>query len=206
MKKLFSFICFLFFAGCVAGQTTDSLLNSLETGQEAPPLLPEKVIITQRMLWGSKGLLRLANIAPLTPDGRAKELKLRRTLLGAHQVLGLLTLGGYVGQGIVGGMLYKNYTDDLRRTHRRIATGVNISYGLAAAAVLFAPPPLLNRDKGLTTTRVHKWLSVVHLTGMIATNVLASKINRQPHLKPYHRAAAYTTFATYAVSVLVLKF
>lgn len=184
---------------------TDSLLASLEA-EQTPELLPKKIIVTQRLFWGRSGLLRLARVAPLTPEGRAKELKLRRTMLGAHQVLGLVTLGGFVAQGFVGGRLYKNYSDDLKRTHQRMATGINISYGLAAASVLFAPPPLLNRDKGVTTTRLHKWLSVAHLTGMVATNVLARKIGQQPNLKPYHRAAAYTTFGTYAASVLVLKF
>ncbi|MBC3791609.1 hypothetical protein FH603_2115 [Spirosoma sp. LMG 31447] len=41
---------------------------------------------------------------------------------------------------------------------------------------------------------------------MIATNVLAQMIATNANLKPYHRAAAYTTFGAYAASVLALTF
>ena len=41
---------------------------------------------------------------------------------------------------------------------------------------------------------------------MIATNVLAEKIQTDISLKPYHRAVAYATFGTYAASVVALTF
>ena len=71
---------------------------------------------------------------------------------------------------------------------------------------LFAPPPMVNRDKGISSIRLHKWLAVVHLTGMLATNILASQVEHHPELKPYHRAAAYTTFASFAAAMIVIKF
>ena len=44
------------------------------------------------------------------------------------------------------------------------------------------------------------------LTGMIATNILAGQLEGHPELKPYHRAAAYTTFAAFAAATIVIKF
>ena len=66
---------------------------------------------------------------------------------------------------------------------------------------LFAPPPLINRDKKLTSIRIHKWLAVLHMSGMIATNLLADSRNKQ-----LHRAAAYTTFASFGAAVIAIKF
>ena len=54
--------------------------------------------------------------------------------------------------------------------------------------------------------RLHKWLAVVHLSGMIATNILGNRIEQDITLKPWHRAAAYTTFASMAASMIVIKF
>ena len=76
---------------------------------------------------------------------------------------------------------------------------------------LFTPPPLINRDKKFSSIRIHKWLSVVHLSGMIATNILGGMIenaNAQEvkKYKSYHRAAAYTTFASFGAAVIAIKF
>ncbi|MFN5422741.1 MAG: hypothetical protein ACK5AO_05700 [bacterium] len=183
----------------------DDLLQDLLKDQDTTTdLLPNKMLITQRVLWGEKGLLR--PISPLTSVNREKELKLRRTMLVAHQVLGFVTLGGMVGQGIVGSQLYKNPGDHRARDlHEGLAVTVNLTYSATAAMSLFAPPPLINRDKKLSAIRLHKWLSLVHMSGMIATNILADKAE-DPKFKPYHRAAAFATFASFAAAVIVIKF
>jgi hypothetical protein len=41
---------------------------------------------------------------------------------------------------------------------------------------------------------------------MIATNVLAGLVDDHPNLRPYHRAAAYTAFGSFAISMIVIKF
>jgi hypothetical protein len=71
---------------------------------------------------------------------------------------------------------------------------------------LFTPPPLINRDKKASSIRIHKWLAIVHMTGMIATNILAGMTEDNYKLKPYHRAAAYATFASYGAAVVAIKF
>jgi len=184
----------------------DALLRQLQAEEKADTaLLPDRIMLTQRMLWGEKGLLRKMNIAPLNLEQRNKEMKTRRFMLKAHQVLGFLTLGGMVAQGVVGSQLY-NGKYDLNDAHEALATGINITYSMAALTSLFAPPPLIARDKHVSSVKLHRWLAVVHLTGMVATNILANRIEDNPSLKPYHRAAAYTTFASFAAAMVVITF
>ena len=190
----------------VDSSSTD-LLAGLSDSTEAQPLLPHKMIFTQRFFWGPKGLLRTMKLAPLTAEGRAHELKVRRTMLIAHQIGGFVTLAGFIAQGLLGAKLYKAVGQeyvDTKMWHQRTATFINISYGTTLALSLTAPPPVIGARKGFTSIKLHKYLAIVHLTGMIATNVLAHMIDQQPDLKPYHRAAAYTTFGAYAASILSL--
>jgi hypothetical protein len=60
--------------------------------------------------------------------------------------------------------------------------------------------------KGFTSIKLHNDLAIVHLTGMVATNILAGMIQENYKLKPYHRAVAYTTFGAYAASIIALTF
>jgi hypothetical protein len=187
-----------------------------EMNQAAPvktKLLPDKIIFTQRIFWGEKGLMRNFNAFELTPEKRMAELKVRRTMLVMHQIMGTLTMGGMIAQGIVGAKLYNatgsDYTN-LKSTHKSLATGVEIAYFTTAALSLFAPPKMLNERKGYSSIKLHRDLAIVHFTGMITTMVLASQMYHHPenaaNIKPYHRAAAYTTFAAFAASMIVIKF
>lgn len=187
----------------------DLLAGLSDSTQSQPELLPHKMIFTQRAFWGPKGLLRSMNMAPLTPEGRAHELKIRRTMLIAHQIGGFVTLAGFIAQGIIGAKLYnakgQDYVDT-KKWHERSAAFINVTYGTTLLLSLTAPPPVVGARKGFTSIKLHKYLAIVHLTGMIATNVLAGMIDDNSSLKPYHRAAAYTTFGAYAASVLSLTF
>ncbi len=189
--------------------SANDLLDGLTSDVESQPLLPPKMMPSQSVFWGPKGLLRVIHVAPLTVEGRQKELSIRRTMLVSHQVMGFVTLAGYVVQGILGAKLYNAKGSDytrLRSTHETSATVINISYATTALLAFTAPPPLIAERHGLSSIRLHKYLSIVHLTGMIATNVLARQIDNHPDLKPYHRAAAYTTFSAFAASIIVLRF
>lgn len=192
-----------------AATSADDLLAGLTDAATTQPLLPHKMLFTQRAFWGPKGLLRTLKVAPLTPEGRARELNVRRTMLVAHQIGGFVTLAGFVAQGLLGAKLYnakgQDYVDT-KRWHERTATLINVSYGTTLALSLTTPPPVIGARRGFTTIKLHKYLAIVHLTGMVATNVLAGLIDEHPDLKPIHRAAAYTTFGAYAVSVVALTF
>lgn len=196
MKTVLFFLAFFFTQVSFAQEDLLAELN--KSSDTSSQLLPPKMLLTQRVLWGEKGLMR--PIIQLNTANREKELKVRRAMLVAHQVLGFITLGGMAGQGITGSQLYKgNYRN--YEIHENLATAVNISYGATALMSFFAPPPLINRDKKLSAIRLHKWLSVVHMAGMIATNVLAEN-----GPKSLHRAAAITTFASFGAAIISIKF
>ena len=200
MKKIIFFTFFIF--QLTAAQDRDSLFESLfeEEMRMDEQLLPQKMIFTQSLLWGKSGLFRKTGISKLSAKQREKELKVRNVMLKSHQILGYLTLGGMIAQGIMGGKLY-NGEYELYETHKKLGRWVTASYFTGAGLSLFAPPPLIrNRVKGLNSIKAHKLLAYVHFSGMIATNAW-SKEDRD-----WHKYAAYTTFVSYATAVLVFKF
>ena len=82
---------------------------------------------------------------------------------------------------------------------------VALAAGCFYAAVILIAVALAKRIPYHVFARLHKWLAVVHMGGMIATNVLAEKAN-DPKIKPIHRAAAFATFASYAAAIITIKF
>ena len=200
MKKIIFFTFFIF--QLAAAQDRDLLLEGLfeEEMTMEEQLLPQKMIFTQSLLWGKNGLFRKTGVSKLSIEQREKELKVRNVMLKSHQILGYLTLGGMVAQGIMGGKLY-NGEYELYETHKKLGRWVTASYFTGAGLSLFAPPPLVrNKVKGLNSIKAHKLLAYVHFSGMIATNAW-SKEDRD-----WHKYAAYTTFVSYATAVLVFKF
>jgi len=180
----------------------EDLFNSLrqETVKDES-LIPKRMIFTQRVLWGNKGLLRKFGIFQLNVEQREKELKLRRSMLKIHQIIGYLTLAGMVTQGFLGGKLYNNWERGLYNTHKTVGNLTSISYFTGAGLSLFAPPPLINKkSKGLSSIKAHKYLASVHLSAMLATNIF-KKRNQQ-----IHKISAYTAVGSFAAAVLVFKF
>jgi hypothetical protein len=192
-----------------AQKDTTATVDLLGEMNQATPakesLLPGKIMFTQRIFWGEKGLMRGFNAFELTPEKRQKELKLRRNMLVAHQIVGFATLGGMVAQGIVGAQLYNG--KDVKGLHEGLATAIEIGYFSTAGLSLFAPPKMLNERKGYSSIKLHKILAMIHFSGMITTMVLAGQLeNNYEAIKPWHRAAAYTTFGAFAASMIVIKF
>ena len=106
-------------------QSEDLFSSIREDVKSDESLLPDRMIFTQRFLWGENGLFRITGISPLNTKQREKELKLRRSMLKIHQIIGYLTLAGMVTQGFLGGKLYNNWEEGLYRTHK---TPVNLSF------------------------------------------------------------------------------
>jgi hypothetical protein len=216
MKKNYILLALLFMVGILNAQTdTLSLESMLDENPKEVKLLPDRMMPTQSLLWGKHGLLRITGISPLNEKNRTVELKIRRTMLISHQIVGYATLAGMIAQGIIGAKLYKqiNNGDDYSQTkkiHEGLGTGVNIAYFTDAGLSLLSPPPLIsNRTKGFNSIKLHKGLAVIHLSAMITTNILANRIansTSDTDFKPYHRAAAYTAFGAFAGAMLVMKF
>lgn len=198
--KRFLFIFILFSIAINYSQEKEDLFSLISEEQNQIELLPERMVFTQSLLWGKNGLFRKTGISPLNIENREKELKIRKTMLTAHQVLGYVTLVSMVAQGIIGGKLY-NGQDDLYNTHKTMGNIVNVGYFTGAGLSLFAPPPLINKKvKGFNSIKAHKILATIHFSSMVATNYYKDKN------KDNHKAAAYTAFASYATAVLVIKF
>jgi len=201
-KKSIILLQLVLFLGIAKARAQEDLFTLIreDTEPEKVQLLPEKMVFTQRLLWGEKGLLRKINWAPLTLEQREKELKLRRKMLTVHQTIGFITLGGMIAQGLLGTQLY-NQKFELYETHNMVGNLTSISYFTGAGLSLFAPPPLSNnKNKGLSSAKAHKYLASLHFTAMTATNLLAE------HNKKLHRASAFTAFGAYAAAILVFKF
>jgi hypothetical protein len=200
----------LFFYGSLNGQTsfanvTEGLsVDNIGQSSDDFDLLPSKMIFTQRLLWGKKGLMRNFNRFELTPEKRKKELKVRRTMLTTHQVMGFVTMASMLSQVIVGERLYDGKTE-LKDTHEFLAGLTNITYITTASLSLFAPPRMMDEYKGYSNLKVHRILAIVHITGMIATNILGSLVGDHPELRPYHAAAAITTFASFSAAMIIIK-
>ena len=206
------FLSFLFSAALnaqnndtiVNNQEDTDLLNELSDNSEVQ-LLPKKFLFTQKILWGQKGLMRNFKAFELTPENRTKELTIRSYFFKAHQTLGMLTSAGMIAQGIVGWKLY-NGNDQLKDLHEGLATGVNVVYFTSASLALFAPPKIIPEHKGYNSIKIHRALAIIHLSSMIATNVLSFYIEDNPNLRPYHRAAAFTAFGSFLAAEIIIKF
>ena len=200
--KLKFLLCIFLLWSTLSLSQGEDLFNSLrqETTKDES-LLPNRMIFTQRALWGNDGLLRKVGIFPLNVEQREKELKLRRSMLKIHQVIGYLTLAGMVTQGFLGGKLYNNWERGLYNTHKTVGNLTSISYFTGAGLSLFAPPPLINKKtKGLSSIKAHKYLASVHFSAMLATNIFKNR-NKQ-----IHKISAYTAVGSFAAAVLVFNF
>ena len=194
---------------------TDSLDNSNTAAQDSlppmdkPRLLPKRLSFGEKFLWGEHGLVRTLGIEPpLSPQERMSEIRLRRTMLTAHQIGGFTTLAlmltaDYFGQLTIDG---DRKAGDINQT---IIAATIISYSATGLLAVLSPPPLIRRGEG-GTVALHKTLAWIHLIGMIVTPILGSTIRHhrlfnmdQAHS---HQVAGYLTTAVLATSMLVIVF
>ena len=201
---LLSLFAIIFSVNCFAQDFTEEFENLINT--EKPSLLPEKMIFSQRILWGEKGLLRKTGIVKLSLENREKELVVRERMLKAHQIIGYITFAGMIYQGILGGKLY-NGDYSVYDTHKKLGDIVTASYFTGAALSLFSPPPLVNRKReGLNNIRLHKILANVHVPAMVITNIYADKQYEKKSYKEIHKVSAYTAVASYTLAMVTIIF
>ncbi len=201
---LLSLFAIIFSVNCFAQDFTEEFENLINT--EKPSLLPEKMIFSQRILWGEKGLLRKTGIVKLSLENREKELVIRERMLKAHQIIGYITFAGMIYQGILGGKLY-NGDYSVYDTHKKLGNIVTASYFTGAALSLFSPPPLVNRKReGLNNIRLHKILANVHVPAMVITNIYADKQYEKKSYKEIHKVSAYTAVASYTLAMVTIIF
>ncbi|MGD1043815.1 MAG: hypothetical protein ABR936_00655 [Bacteroidota bacterium] len=180
-----------------------------------PRLQPENLGFFERNLWSENGLFRTMGIAaPLTPESRKSELKLRRTMLVAHETSGFLTLGLMAttvvyGQKVINQINDKHPSLSLRRTHIGFADATIATYSLTALLSLLSPPPVIRRDE-MSTLSYHRALAWVHVTGIIITPIIAALAKRRgasyESILRIHQVSGYITTTAFAASMIVITF
>ena len=201
---ILSLFAIIFSVNCFAQDFTEEFENLINI--EKPSLLPEKMIFSQRILWGEKGLFRKTGIVKLSLENREKELVVRERMLKAHQIIGYITFAGMIYQGILGGKLY-NGDYSVYETHKKLGNIVTASYFTGAALSLFSPPPLVNRKKeGLNNIRLHKILANIHVPAMVITNIYADKQYEKESYKEIHKVSAYTAVVSYTLAMVTIIF
>tara|TARA_B000000557_G_scaffold67818_1_gene53405 strand:- start:269 stop:904 length:636 start_codon:yes stop_codon:yes gene_type:complete len=201
-KILLGLLALFLSVNCFAQDFTEEFDNLINT--EKPSLLPEKMIFTQKILWGENGLFRKTGISNLTVENREKELIIREKMLKAHQIIGYITFAGMIYQGILGGKLY-NGDYSVYNQHKTLGKIVTASYFTGAGLSLFTPPPLVSRDKeGLNNIRLHKILANVHVPAMIVTNIYSDKQYEADKYREIHKTAAYTAVASYTLAMITI--
>jgi hypothetical protein len=190
--------------------TADSVQADSMAHERARRLLPEKMSIMERWVWGEDGAVRSLGIAsPLTVEVRKNELGVRRTMLTAHQIGGFATLGLMIATVYYGQKALDTGSRSYRRTHTTLAAFTIGAYAATASLAIFSPPPLIRRDETSTTT-IHKTLAWIHFAGMIATPILGRLINRRGSSyydqARIHQVSAYITTAVFAASMIVITF
>jgi hypothetical protein len=152
--------------------------------------------------------------SPLTPESRKSELKLRRTMLVAHEVSGFVTLGlmvttVYYGQKVLNEFNTSNYRPLLRK-HTQFVDATIATYSITALLSLLSPPPVIRRDE-ISTVSIHRALAWVHVTGMILTPIIAAIAKKgrgatDMSILRIHQISAYITTAAFTASMIVVTF
>jgi hypothetical protein len=232
--KLTFCVCLICSIGSQNGRAQDSFDTSFETSvllsQELPiaepdslpvsvvrrpRLLPENLGFFERNLWTENGLFRSMGIAsPLTPESRKSELKLRRTMLVAHEISGFVTLGlmvttVYYGQKVLNEFYTPNYRP-LLNNHTKFVDATIATYSITALLSLLSPPPVIRRDE-ISTVSIHRALAWVHVTGMILTPIIAAIASKgrgatDMSVLRIHQISGYITTSAFAASMIVMTF
>jgi len=171
--------------------------------------LPDNMPLQTKLLWAENGLLRKTNLFQVD---RPRELELRTKMLQLHQKLALGTLGLMFAQGYLGFQLQDATTNYMELSDRHAALG-KVAFGsyLTSAMLSYTAPPALRYNRKIDSIRIHRWLSIIHFTGMLALPYLGEKVSG-PHdsIKSrdralyIHRGIAVTTISTMALSALII--
>ena len=171
-------------------------------------ILPDNMPLQTKLLWSENGLLRKTKLFNVN---RPKELILRKKMLQLHQKLALGTLGLLFAQGYLGSKLENagsNYSElsDNHALLGKIALG---SY-FTSAMLSYTAPPASRYNKKIDSIRIHRWLSIIHFSGMIALPYLGKRIsNPNKYNIAYdqalkiHRNTAILTISSITLSAIL---
>ena len=164
--------------------------------------IPNNMPLIKNIFWSDEGLLRKLDLAP---KSRFKELELRRDMLQLHQKTALVNLGLMSYQYYLGHEMDKDY-DNRSRLHKSLGYASFGLYMTSAGLSVFSPPAL-KYNKGVSSINIHRFLSVIHFSGMIMQPFLGYQIsNSNCHSDYYyelHKDVGNVVFVSYLLSFLV---
>jgi hypothetical protein len=161
---------------------------------------------SKTVIWGENGLARKLNLAP---ENRVDELKLRHKMLQAHQKLGLLTLG-MMGYQVYLGNNMNSWND--KALHRKLGYSTFGVY-MTAAGFSVLSPPALKYNKGVSSIKLHRYLSYIHFAGMLcmpylgylsAGNMDTSSAEYHTKALNAHKMVGAITFTSLSLSFLTI--
>ena len=171
-------------------------------------ILPDNMPLQTKLLWSENGLLRKTKLFNVD---RPKELILRKRMLQLHQKLALGTLGLLFAQGYLGSKLENagsNYSE-LSDNHALLGKVALGSY-FTSAMLSYTAPPAIRYNKKIDSIRIHRWLSIIHFSGMIALPYLGKRVsNPNKYNITYdqalkiHRNTAILTISSITLSAIL---
>ena len=167
--------------------------------------LPDNMPPIKALLWGERGAVRALSLGPTY---RSEELALRRKMLSVHQKMAFATLGLFTAEVVMGNMMYRDparYYDALQPWHRGMAYATFGSYVATASLSITAPPGRRYQDR-FDSTKLHRYLSVIHFSGMMAQPILGRRLaaaegDEYDRLNRLHRANGMITYAAYVAAM-----
>ena len=170
--------------------------------------LPENMPLQTKLLWSENGLLRKTKLFNVD---RPRELILRKNMLQLHQKLALGTLGLLFAQGYLGSKL-ENAGSNYSKISDNHALLGNIAIGsyFASAMLSYTAPPAVRYNKKIDSIRMHRWLSIIHFSGMIALPYLGKRVSDPGKYNiayndalKLHRNTAILTISSMTLSALI---
>ena len=126
-------------------------------------------------------------------------------MLQLHQKTALVNLGLMSYQYYLGHEMDKDY-ENRSRLHKSLGYASFGLYMTSAGLSVFSPPAL-KYDKGVSSINIHRFLSVIHFSGMIMQPFLGYQIsNSNCHSDYYyelHKDVGNVVFVSYLLSFLV---
>ena len=171
-------------------------------------VLPEGMPFYTRMFWGRHGLVRTLGLAP---SSRRSELALRRGMLTWHQRMGLVTWAAFTGQFVMGEVMAASPSKRADLSDLHGATGY-ATFGLymGTATLSLMAPPGRRYSSRMSSTKIHKYLALIHFTGMAATPFLGAWVangsgNYDRRLNT-HQWVARVTYVAYTAALSTMYF
>jgi len=182
--------------------------NAAVDGESSLYMLPDNMPLQTKLLWSQNGLLRKTKLFNVD---RPRELILRKKMLQLHQKLALGTLGLLFAQGYLGSRL-ENAGPNYSKISDNHALLGNIAIGsyFTSAILSYTAPPAIRYNKKVDSIRIHRWLSIIHFSGMIALPYLGKRVSNPGKYNvayddalTLHRNTAIITISSMTLSALI---